>query len=515
VDRILRERLGLPAQGLATNPYYCPPYLRSITFTVFRSQRGGRAQIKDALSRLIQPGAPGVTFINEVTYDRITVENPPPGLWELDRQSSKITVDLLYKQVDRLEPKAVVNTQIPFQFRYKVISDQQQPFQPLPNYPVQAGVQITETNGQQTNVPLVYQGQGVFSADKPVQFAVEGVARVLMTGTTVLPDKTSVTVFTNDEKLTITNKTLLVLNSGSSLPGEVSLFVGRRKIMPSLTIQQFPGGGTVSPSTVSDRPNDLLEFRLVSSHGIPITDWQKMTVSNDKFVTVTNAHVPLFSLDWLRRRTEVFAELKLNDVLRSDFAVKELKRDGAEPGINRDLALPELRYNALAIPVLLRESIWTFILILTGVLLVISFVTYGGYRYLRKLLYYISDTWIWNQRVTLVVQPAFQDEVVRSITNDYRFSWKGPAVKVRVGEDSKPDWKPGWLKAKRLFRPWGGEAVVKLRYPVKTGKKENKHSVVLTAVTANQDSASISLVGVPANVQAIVRVKRRGKSSMN
>jgi hypothetical protein len=513
VDRILRERLGLPAQGLASNPYYCPPYLRSITFNVFRNQRGGRAQIKDALGRVITPGLPGVTFINEVTYDRITVEDPAPGLWELDRQSSRITVDLLYKQVSRQDPKSVVNAQIPIQFRYKVISDRQQLFQPLPNYPVQGTVQVTQPNGQQTNVPLVYQGQGIFAANSPYQFTSDGIARVLMTGTTVLPDSSVVNIFTNDEKLTITNKNLLVLNGSSSLPGVVSLFFGRREIAPTFSIQRFPSGELLSPGNVTDRPQDLIEFRLVGRDGVALTDWQKMTVSSDKFVVAAKARTSIFSLPWLRRHAEVFAEVKVNDLLRSDFAVREVIRDGPEPGINRDTAHPELRYNAMAVPILLRESIWTYALIMSVAAALIFLITYFGYRYIRKLFYYVSDTWIWQQRVTLVVQPAFQDEVIRPITNDYLFSWKGPAVKVKVGQDGKPDWKPGWLKAKRLFRPWSGEAVVKLRYPVRTGKKENKHSVVLTATTVNQDSTSTTLIGVPANVQALVRVKRRGKGS--
>ena len=513
VDRILRERLGLPAQGLASNPYYCPPYLRSITFNVFRNQRGGRAQIKDALGRVIAPGSPGVTFVNEVTYDRITVEDPAPGLWELDRQSSRITVDLLYKQVSRQDPKNVVNAQIPIQFRYKVISDRQQLFQPLPNYPVQGSVQVTQPNGQQVNVPLVYQGQGVFAASSPYQFTSDGVARVLMTGTTVLPDKTVVTVFTNDEKLTITNKNLLVLNASSSLPGVVSLLFGRREIAPTFSIQRFPSGERLAPGNVTDQPQDLLEFRLVGRDGAPLSDWQKMTVSNDRFVAAATASTPIFSLPWLRRHVEVFAEVKVNDLLRSDFAVREVIRDGPEPGIDRDAAHPDLRYNAMAVPILLRESVGTYALIIGAALLLIFLISYFGYRYARKLFYYVSDTWIWQQRVTLVVQPAFHDEVIRSITNDYRFSWKGPAVKVKVGHDGKPDWKPAWLKAKRLFRPWGGEAVVKLRYPVRTGNKENKHSVVLTATAVNQDSTSTTLIGVPANVQALVRVKRRGKGS--
>jgi len=376
-------------------------------------------------------------------------------------------------------------------------------------------VQVTEPNGQQTSIPLRYDGQGFFSASSPYQFASDGVAGVLMTGTTTLPDKSVVTVFTNDEKLTITNKTLLVLNASSSLPGVVSLLIGRREISPALSIQGFQNGAVLSPGAVTDRPGDLIEFRLVGSDGTPLTDWQKMTASGDKFVATAKARVGLFSIPWLKRHSEVFAEVKVNDLLRSDFAVKELRRDGPEPGIDRDTAYPELRYNALAVPILLRESIWTYVLILSVSLALISLITYGGYRSARKLFYYVSDTWIWRQRVTLVVQPAFQDEVTRSITNDYLFSWKGPAVKLRVGTDGQPEWKPRWLKAKRLFRPWGGEAVVKLRYPVKSGKNENKHSVVLTATTINQDSTSITLIGVPANVQALVRVKRRGKDSMN
>jgi hypothetical protein len=257
----------------------------------------------------------------------------------------------------------------------------------------------------------------------------------------------------------------------------------------------------------------LIEFRIVDRDGAQIADWQKMTVSGDKFIAAANTRVPLFSWDWLRRHKEAFTEVRVNEAaLRSDFAVKELKRDGPDPIIDKDTATTDVRYSSLAVPLLLRESLVTFISILVFALGVIFIITYWGYRYLRKLLYYISDTWIWRQRVTVVVQPAFQDEILRPITNDYRFTWKGPAVKIKVGDESKPDWKPGWLKAKRLFRPWGGEAVVKLRYPVRTGKKAIKHSVILIATTVNQDGPAATLTGVPVNVQAVVRVKRRVKT---
>ena len=511
VDRILRERLGLPVQTLVGNPYYCPPYLRSITFTVFKDKRGGRAQVKDALGRLVAPGAPGVTYVNEVTYDRITVEEPPPGLWELDRQASKITVDLLYKQVSRLEPKSLVNALLPVRFSYNVFSERQQPFQPLPAYPVQVSLQITDPNGAQTDLPLTYQGQGVFAAGGTFQFPTYGTAHLRMTGTTALPDKTTVTIFTHEEDLTVTNKTLLVLDSGATLPERLSLHFGLTTARPALSVKRFQTGEKVRPGDFSTRPDALLEFRMLRRDGTPLTDWRRMSVAGDDFTAEVPVRLPVLSLEWLRRREEAFAEVRVDEgALHPDFAVLKLRREGADPDFAADAAL---RDNPLAIPVVLGESLWTYALVLGVAALTLALVTHRGYRYARKLCYYVWDTWIWRQRVILVVQPSFQDEITKPITNDYLFRWKGPGVKIKVGEESRPAWKPAWLKAKRLFRPWAAELVVEVKYPVRNGKKEKMHSVILTAVSAGQEGNSTLLAGVPANVQALVRVKRRGKDS--
>ncbi|HEV2763912.1 MAG TPA: vWA domain-containing protein, partial [Pyrinomonadaceae bacterium] len=515
VDRILRERLGLPAQTLAGSPYYCPPYLRSITFTVFKDKRGGRAQVKDALGRLVAPGAPGVTYVNEVTYDRITVEEPAPGLWELDRQASKITVDLLYKQVSRQEPKGLVNAQMPVRFGYNVLSERQQPFQPLPAYPVQASLQITDPGGRQTDVPLTYQGQGFFSAGSAFQFPTHGTARLRMTGTTVLPDQTRVTIFAHEEDLQVTNKSLLVLDGGATLPGRLSLLFGRRTVRPLLSVKHAQTDAPARPGDFSTRPEGLLEFRLLRRDGTPLTDWRPMSASGDGFTAEMPVRLPLVSLDWLRRRDEAFAEVRVDEgALHPDFAVLKLRREGTDPPFDRDAALPALRDNPLAVPVVFGESLWTYALILGLAAAALALATHRGYRYARKLCYYVWDTWVWRQRVILVVQPSFQDEITKPITNDYLFSWKGPGVKIKVGEEGTPSWKPAWLKAKRLFRPWAGEVVVKVRYPVRNGKKQTMHSVILTAAAAGREGNSTPLAGVPANVAALVRVKRRGKDSV-
>lgn len=515
VDRILRERLGLPAQTTAGNPYYCPPYLRSITFTVFKDKRGGRAQVKDGLGRPVVPGAPGVTYVSEVTYDRITVEEPPPGLWELDRQASKITVDLLYKQVSRQEPKGLVNAQLPVRFAYDVLSEHQQPFQPLPAYPVQATLQVTDPDGRQTDVPLTYQGQGVFAAGGTFQFPSHGTAHLRMTGTTTLPDQTTVTVFTHEEDLQVTNKTLLVLHGGATLPARLSLLFGRLTVRPSLSVRRFPDGATARPADFSMRPEGLFEFRLLRRDGTQLSDWRPMGVSGDGFTAEAPVRIPLISLEWLRRHGEAFAEVRVNEgALQPDFAVLRLQREGADPEVDRDAALPALSDNPLAVPVVLGEWLWTYVFILGLVALAFVLVTHRGYRYARKLAYYVWDTWVWRQRVILVVKPSFQDEITKPITNDYLFSWKGPGVKIKVGAESQPDWKPAWLKAKRLFRPWAGELVVKVRYPVRNGRREKMHSVILTAAAAGKEGHSTQLAGVPANVEALVRVKRRGGASV-
>lgn len=511
VDRIIRERLGLPPQSMVSNPYFCPPYLRSITFTIFKKQSGGRVQIKDGQGRLVAPATgPGVTYVNEKTYDRYTIEDPVPGLWELDQQAASITVDLLYKQVARLEPKASINVRVPAKFSYEVLDSQGRAFQELPQYPVNVSAVATDPAGKQTSIPLARDSQGRFTSSAPYQFTSAGLGRLRITGTTTLPDKTSVTVFSADETLPITDKALLSLDAGTTLPGHIDLRFGRRMLTPILSLVR--DGKPIAPNAVSLIPNDLLEFRLVKSdNGEEVAPWQKLKLSGQGFTAEVPVRRPFWPLDWLRRHEETFTEIRVNQsAMNSAFALVELRRSGSDPPFDRNAALPALRDNPLALPMVLGEWIVTFVSILLITLLLLLMGSYAGYRYLRKLCYWMSDRYISRRQVWLVLQQPTGEEISKRIVNDYKFKWQGPQVKIAIGSDpDHPEWKPAWLKVKRLFRPWAGGAVIRIKYPVRVNGKDVRH-----AVTLSEGEMWSALPGVTTSrVEAIVRVKRPGQQT--
>ena len=512
VNRVVRDRLGLPALQLASNPYFCPPYLRAVTFTVFKSQRGGQARIKDALGRVITPATPNVTFITERTYDQITIEDPAPGLWEIDQLAAKTLVDPLYQQIVREDPKTAAAVRVPFTLGYRVLSNQGREFQELPQYPVGAAVKLTDPNGVETRVAMRHEGRGRFTATTPHTLTAAGTATLAFEGTTTLPNGSQHTVFALTEPLGATNKRLLVLAAGESLPAAAALRAGRTQVIPSMRLLQDPGGGPIDIRAVSNAPGKLVQFRLTDLDGTPMTGWTAVAPGSSGTLDASaDVRYPLLSLDWLLRRPRaVFAEVRVDDQsLVSDYAVRALVRDGADAEFDRNAALPAMLANPLAVVMVFREWLVTYVTVLIAIALVALCGSYVGYRYLRKLGYYVSDNWILGQRVIVSFQRPFateEEQVKRSLTGDYLRGYRRRAKgAITVGEGTDA-WKPESMKIKRLFRPWL-PPTVKLVYPVvdKSSKKRRYMRMTIT-----ESNVPAKLDGVD-RVQVQVRVRRRGE----
>ena len=512
IDDLLGDRMEIAGQmHNAGNPYFCPPYLKTIIFTVYKIRPGAGTVITDPLNRTYRDDSPGTTFQRENTYDRIAIENPVPGEWNLSLQDVQIKVEHFYRRIQRDQPEGSVNCNVPVKFQYQVLSDQGDPFKEVAGYPVQAELIITEPPGQMHTLNLDHDGNGVFSNRQPFVFLLSGSAHLHLSARTNNPDPNVpfTEVFSLDESLVVTDRTLVAINAGGSLPGVCELNFGSRTMSPRLQLELESQLGTpVSLNMVSSQPDQLVRSRWLQPDGSSLTD-STATYAHGGGEWIEGA-IPvsqsIFSLDWLTRRGASYAVFEINDsVLNHDYMIRRFIRDDKNPDINPSSVIPALQTNPLAVPVTYHESLWSYLVILiTGGILGLIIV-YFLYRYGRKLIHLVLDR-VYHRTVKVIIQPhmASEDEKVKkTITGDYLCRYKKAAVGIRFGPDDEPMWNPDYLKIKRLFRPWSGKVAVKLTYPGTPGKKKK---FVSTIVVEGQPPVALS--GFSGSVLASVEVNR-------
>jgi hypothetical protein len=492
VEEIVNSWLNLPPPRVVKTPYQCPPYLESIVFMVFKSRPGEGAEIVDPGGRKIVSGLPGVQIQNESTYDRISIENPNPGPWMLDRSAFRITATPFYRKIQRIQPRSAVNIAIPFRFSYQVQSAGGQPFHELPDYPVSATLEVAEPGSAPTLLKLTHTGNGVFGAGQDFELKTPGVAALRFKATAPVDGK-DVEVFGTAETLQVTAKDLLVLDAGGSLPTGAGLRFGRLRLSPSLRVHRFAGDSALVPlAEVSRRPGDLIEYRLVRSDGTEIEgwkNWRKLSPAGaEELSGEAPFSLPLFSWDWgLRRPQDLFFEVRVNEsALNPRFAVRELARDAGPDGpegFDQDRALPMLLSNPLALPLTAREPLSTYVLTILIAGIAVLLALYILVYLLRFAAFFISD-WLRKRTVVLVIQPtggSDLDGVRKVLTGKVGWSSHKPAaVGIRFGEDpDNPVWRPRWLRVRRLFRPWDRRVLVRVSYPVPAGNKDRTYHTVI------------------------------------
>jgi len=527
VDDILQGFGAVGTLSAVSDPYYCPPYLRSITFTVYKDGAHGPADIQDALGRKVTPGMPGVRFTRQPTYDRITVEQPVPGRWDLDKSAVEIKVELFYQRVRRLQPRGVANIRVPLTFRYQVAAsepngpggqEQAVPFQELPQFPVNVDLSITEQDGQQVSLSLRSEGKGIYAAPHAYELSADGEAALQVSGTTVLPDGSTVEVFGCAEKLQVSSKDLLVVDTGGTLPSRLGLRFGSAKLPLRLSMLSCDDSSSSVPlRDLTATPDRLLEVRLVDIKGQPLEgwDWQWLNQAGDRhLIKDGKLEVSLPSLTRLvRRPMRLYLECRVKrSALADRYAIRELRRGPNElPAPSQHAgALPTLSDNPMALPLTAREEISTWLAATALALFIVLVVGWLAYRLTRWLFVLIGD----NVRGrTIFVEIQTLDGELAGARRGLRcrtgFTFRRPgAVGIRIEDDNGGAWEPGWFYIRRLVRPWSRKVVVRLSYPgpVLSGKAR-KHQTVL------EDGGGPRRLDGVANAQAVLEVRQRGKST--
>lgn len=512
-DEILRKWFNLAVVEGIRNPFVCPPYLESVTFTVFRKVPDAQVAIHDSNGRLLEDHLPDVTIADDGrTYLRITVKSPVSGLWQLDSDAASIQYEPVYRQIRRLEPIAPASIGDPRTFRYQVLSGRGESFREDPRYPITTELVATEADGTSTRFSLGFVEGGIFSSDQTYAFAVEGRARLSLQATTTLPENgEEALVFRHEEYLPVTSSELLVLAPGPSLPALGALWFTRLKLEPRLAVERHRAAGQSVPlGEVSDRPGELVELRLVYSDGQPLdgAGWRRLTVSEDGgLVTTISTRVPLSLRNWLlREKLDFFVEVRVDgQLVKEGLLIRELKRETLAILTDRAQASSSLLNSPLAVGLVVREGLVSYLLT-WGVLLGAAYL---GWRLLVAAGFLLLDQ-LRHQTVKVVVQPrggSEYDGTAKYLTGRRGKRFRKPAqVQIAFGDDpDKPDWRPRWLRIDRLFRPWTGRMVVKLVYPVTVGVKERAYSTILL-----EEGRPKTLDGM-SKAEAYLEVRRRGR----
>jgi hypothetical protein len=518
VDDLVRRWLHLPQAATARNPFYCPPYLRSVTFTVFKEKLGGRVTLRDALGRELGPGTPGVRIEDERTYTRITVQDPAPGLWELDRTASQVRFEPFYRRVRRIAPQGVAGAGLPVSFRYQVLSDQGTAFAELPDYPIQARLDVGADSAG-TGVPLRHDGSGTFTSAQPFAFGAPGPVRVRMVGTTRLPDGRAVEVFASEETVDVSRRTLVVLSGGESLPGAASTRFGRLSLRPRLTPRQAAGAGRPLPlRTVARDPRALADVRLVRAGGEAAPGaggWHPLRPGEgDALRADAPLRLPLLSVSWLLRRpSRLYAEVRVDTAaLAPDYAVAGVSRADSSVAAEPE-DLPALADNPLAVPLVVREGVATWLLgmvaVVAGLAAALALLGNAG-----LLAGYAAADELRRQTVTVVIQAAGGGELAevrKNMTGRRALRLSRGRVGVSIGDDpDAPEWRPQWLKIRRLFRPWSRQVKVRLTYPVGSGRTARRFSTTLVEGARGP----VPLNGMR-RAEAYLEVRRRGQARVS
>ncbi len=492
VDQIIRNWLGLPAPRNPESPFYCPPYLRSIKFTAYKAQLGGQIEIWDAQNRQLEAGMPDVTITDEQTYSIYTIQDPPPGLWRVQTVELRdLTVEPLYRRIHRRQPAGAVSVGFPERFRFEVLSDGGHPFQELSQYPIQAELGIQEASGSSRTLQLTSEGDGIFVSES-YTFRSPGIAQLQLRATTQLPNQDA-TVFSHDEQLAVSGQELLVLNAGETLPKLAEMRFGRIRLQPEIRLERFePEGQTVVPRSVSSSPDRLLKIRLIHHDGTEIENdgsrWRDVRISESGLMT---AELPFQKqlLSWhylIRRPIQLFAQVRVTaSALNEQYSIRELRRQESPEldesmAFQRGEALPDLLDDPLTLTIVARESLATSLRGLAGVAVVAMLAFYP----LIGLLYLLSDR-LRKKSPVVVIRGAGggKGTVARNdLFGKARLNLRGSAVGIKIGEDlDDPDWKPDWIKIKRVFRPWTKRPAVRLSYPVRVSGKLRTRTTVIEA----------------------------------
>lgn len=161
-----------PAVGIVEpikpGPVVVPPYLDTITFTLFKSRPEENLEVRDGANTLLTKDTPNVEMSGENIL-KVTVLRPLPGLWRVSTTGSQNNIDIEMRAVvakgNLNSPSGSQVQFVPTSIEWQLLDSRGQP---LPEYTdaryrLEPSVQII-ADGEVTPVTLQYKGNSTYEA---------------------------------------------------------------------------------------------------------------------------------------------------------------------------------------------------------------------------------------------------------------------------------------------------------------------------------------------------------------
>lgn len=165
--REMNPTVGI-VEPIRPGPVVVPPYLDTITFTLFKSRPEENLEVRDGANVLLTKDAPNVDISGENIL-KVTVLRPLPGLWRVSTTGSQDNIDIEMRAVvakgNLNSPSGSQVQFVPASIEWQLLDSRGQP---LPEYTdaryrLEPSVQI-KADGEVTPVTLQYKGNSTYEA---------------------------------------------------------------------------------------------------------------------------------------------------------------------------------------------------------------------------------------------------------------------------------------------------------------------------------------------------------------
>ena len=284
----------------------CPPYIKLMIINVDKHIPGTTISLTDPDGRPVNLMT--LKRIDRRTFSRIYIPQPKPGIWRLHRpgaDSCSIEVELYYTSVTLLAPLQPVNPLNQVSIRYRVMSEEGTPFKELPDYPVNAGVEIISPDGSLQSFEMMKDTRGIFKTKLPFVPVSSGDYKLRMIAKALTKAGNEVVVFQSSEDiLEVTSKKPIQLLVREPSEGrDHFLRFAKGKVLVRLDLIPLGNPGSMlSIAEVARIPARLIEVSIVDDRGKVLGGPTPLLFDGTSLRGEILVQLSMFSLRWAFRR---------------------------------------------------------------------------------------------------------------------------------------------------------------------------------------------------------------------
>lgn len=277
VDAWLGVKPPGPPPPPINDSYLCPPYLGRLTFRVGLGTPHAEVRILDPAGQEVPRTAGGPLSVPG-TYDHFTRDDPPPGLYRVEKRTDRsysVDVGETAPRIERLIPAAAADLGVegPIVFQVKTLAGK--PLELLPKWPLRATVRLTSPAGKVTELPAAAGAGGRFEARwKP---EAPGIYQVELRGMVHLEDGSEHDVFQSPpdaypRRLEVGNGRSFGLRFEAPRPASgLRVAPWAKSARVELSLVDGKGERVEKPSALVKDPASWLALQVIDSSGVALS----------------------------------------------------------------------------------------------------------------------------------------------------------------------------------------------------------------------------------------------------